>query len=135
LVFADGVSSLKALWDAPCPSPTGEPFRPRGGVVPTPSAGAALGALWLGVVSIQWSFGMTRATTKQTVALLTAAHDVGVGDRQSAMTTLPPVTSTMRSPARKSAREMVRVALANGTRVVVPVAMAVKLASSGTMSR
>ena len=106
------------------------------GLAPRPQgACAALGALWLGVVSIQWSFGMTRATTKQTEALLTAAHDVGVGDRQSATTTLPPVTSTMRSPARNSAREMVRVAPANGTRVVVPVAMAVKLASSGTASR
>ncbi len=107
------------------------------GLAPRPQgACAALGALWLGVVSIQWSFGMTRATTKQREAgLLTADHDVGVGERQSATTTLPPVTSTMRSPARNSAREMVRVAPANGTRVVVPVAMAVKLASSGTASR
>jgi hypothetical protein len=38
LIFAHGVGSLKELWDVPCPSPTGEPFGPRGGVVPTHSA-------------------------------------------------------------------------------------------------
>jgi hypothetical protein len=59
LVFAHGVGSPKELWDVPCPSPTGEPFGPRGGVVPTHSAREALRALLLNVVSIQWSFGMT----------------------------------------------------------------------------
>jgi hypothetical protein len=53
LVFAHGVGSLKELWGVPCPSPTGDPFGPRGGVVPTRSARAALGALLLDVVSIQ----------------------------------------------------------------------------------
>ena len=53
LIFAHGVGSLKELWDVPCPSPTGEPFGPRGGVVPTRSAREALRALLLDVVSIQ----------------------------------------------------------------------------------
>ena len=53
LIFAHGVGSLKELWDVPCPSPTGEPFGPRGGVVPTHSARDALRALLLDVVSIQ----------------------------------------------------------------------------------
>ena len=38
LIFAHRVGSLKELWDVPCPSPTGEPFGPRGDVVPTRSA-------------------------------------------------------------------------------------------------
>ena len=53
LIFAHRVGSLKELWDVPCPSPTGEPFGPRGGVVPTRSAREALRALLLDVVSIQ----------------------------------------------------------------------------------
>jgi hypothetical protein len=52
-IFAHGVGSLKELWDVPCPSPTGEPFGPQGGVVPTHSAREALRALLLDVVSIQ----------------------------------------------------------------------------------
>jgi hypothetical protein len=53
LIFAHGVGSLKEFWDVACPSPTGEPFGPRGGVVPTHSAREALRALLLAVVSIQ----------------------------------------------------------------------------------
>ncbi len=53
LVVAHGVGSLKELWDVPCPSPTGEPFGPRGGVVPTHAARESLRALLLDVVSIQ----------------------------------------------------------------------------------
>ena len=34
LIFAHEVGSRKQLWDVLCPSPTGEPFGPRGGVVP-----------------------------------------------------------------------------------------------------
>ena len=51
LIFAHGVGSLKELWDVPCPSPTGEPFGPRGGVVRT--SREALGALLLDMVSIE----------------------------------------------------------------------------------
>ena len=53
LIFAHGVGSLKEHWDVHCPSPTGEPFGPRGGMVPTHSAREALRALLLDVVSVQ----------------------------------------------------------------------------------
>ena len=53
LIFAHGVGSLKDLWDVPCPSPTGEPFGARGGVVSTRVAREALGTLLLDVVSSQ----------------------------------------------------------------------------------
>ena len=51
--FAHGVGSLKEFLDVPCPSPTGEPFGPLGGVVLTRAARAALRALLFDVVSIQ----------------------------------------------------------------------------------
>ncbi len=60
LIFAHGVGSLKALRDVRCPSPTGDPFGPRGGVVPTHSAREVLRTLLLDVVSIQESLGMMR---------------------------------------------------------------------------
>ena len=53
LIFAHGVGSLKELWDVLCPSPTGEPFGPQGGVGSTRSAREALRALLLEVVRIQ----------------------------------------------------------------------------------